>query len=242
MLEPLLLRLDRPNHKEAIVFDIDSTLLNNRRRNLEIFRDFGRREKIEKLIALKEEMIQNWLIPVTLKNAGFSKLESIQLFPKLNEFWRKAFFSPDYCHFDEPIEGASEFLSLVSKRGFNVIYCTGRHLEMAEATRKSLNSFGFPTEGEKIRWYFKPQQAMHDFEYKEAACKEIVSRFPIAAVFENEPKNLQMMGEVFSSAIPVLLDTDCFHPTFPLTLPNLFVMENFKVLTDRDCHRKVSAP
>ncbi|MBI4042246.1 MAG: HAD family hydrolase [Deltaproteobacteria bacterium] len=219
---------------KGIVFDIDSTLLWNTRRHLAIFREFGQRVGIPELTSLQPLQVEDWVLHNTMRNAGLAEEDVEKLMPRFLPFWQERFFSPHFCQYDEPIVGAVQFVRWVKECGVEVIYCSGRHLEIVEATCRSLASFGFPTEPPAVSWFLKPKFEMLDLDFKLSAAAEISSRWNVIAAFENEPEHLDRMSFYLPEAVHVLLSTNCRDPHYPVkNLQKFLKVENYaKILAE----------
>src|SRR5262245_29399183 len=106
------------------VFDLDSTLLDNKPRQARILREFGAAHGIPALAAARTEHWVDWSIAHAMANAGLPADEVARWADAAKQFWRERFFTSEYCRDDEPIAGAKEYLSAVAEAGAIIAYCT----------------------------------------------------------------------------------------------------------------------
>ena len=125
-------------------------------------------------------------------------------------FWAERFFGNEYLRYDRPYVGALDFVKAVYDAGIQVAYLTGRDEPgMFRGTRDKLLADGFPIEVPRTSLTMKPDSKIPDDEYKIAAAREIARQGSLIASFENEPKNLAALRDLFPEAMHVFLDTKC---------------------------------
>ena len=200
----------------SVVFDLDSTLLDNRPRQAAIVREFGesiRESAFEKVYA---SHLEGWDLRVAARNAGIEPALVDRRFAELRAFWKQRFFTSAYCRFDVVVPGAPEYVADIASRG-RVIYLTGRPPEMRTGTEQSLRALGFPVPGEgDTVLLLKPSSEMHDDVWKEQAVERAASLGPVIAAFDNEPTHINGYRLAWPGAICVRVATD--HSGRPVTL------------------------
>ena len=220
------IRSDRP----AAAFDLDSTLLMNKVRQARIVREYGEQAGDRRLASCPPEAITSWDLRDPARACGLSAQEAEAVYPALKEFWRKRFFTSEYCRDDTPVDGAREFLEAVLDAGGEILYITGRHAEMGRGTVESFERAGFPLpQGERVQLWLKPQLADDDDAWKEICHRRLLAMRGIACAFDNEPTHVNAYKLSFPDAVVVHLDTD--HSRRPVevldSIPSIhdFVME-----------------
>jgi hypothetical protein len=146
VLERVLARV-RALPGAVVVFDLDSTLLDNKPRQARILREFGAARGIPALAAARSEHWVDWSIQHAMANAGLGSDEIARLAEDAKQFWRDRFFTSEYCRDDEPIAGAHEYLDAVVEAGGFIAYCTGRHEQMRAGTVENFTRLGYPVPG-----------------------------------------------------------------------------------------------
>jgi predicted secreted acid phosphatase len=195
------------------VFDLDSTVLDNRPRQARILREFGLARNIAALKSARPEHWQGWSIERAMTNAGVAAAEAAALADEAKQFWRERFFTSEYCCDDDAILGASEYLREVVAAGARIAYCTGRHEAMRKGTLESFARLGFPTPDAResqtrVQLLMKPLLEFSDDAWKESAYEMLRTLGSVEAVFDNEPTHLNGYRAAFADAIIVHLMTD----------------------------------
>ncbi len=223
----LAMVLDRLRSKGGLcLFDLDSTLLDNRPRQALILREFGEQFGEPGLAQVEPRHFEGWSLVVAMRNAGLPEARALALEPEARAFWHDRFFTSDYCRHDVPIQGAVEFVHSVAEAA-TVVYLTGRHSEMGPGTVDCLSSSGFPIPtDERVRLLLKPEQSLHDDLWKEQACAVVRALGPVSAAFDNEPAHINRYRERFPEALCVHLDTDHSGRPIPLA-PGIPSVPNF---------------
>lgn len=210
------------------VFDLDSTLFDNRPRQVRILREFGEVHGIPELAASHlEHWTSSWLLLDAMVAAGLEKEKAESLLPAFREFWEPRFFHSDYCVEDAPIPGAVDFVGKVHARGARIIYCTGRHEAMREGTLRSLRENGFPVPGsQRAALWMKAGSHVVDDEFKRDIRAALSAEGEIFALFDNEPAHINGYREGFPEAHVVHLATD--HSGRPVkVLPTIPAIPDF---------------
>lgn len=215
VLERVLARL-RAHAGAVAVFDLDSTLLDNRPRQARILREFGVARGIAALAQARPEHWQDWSIQRAMANAGLPADEVARLAEDAKQFWRERFFTSEYCRDDEPIAGAREYLAAVVATGALVAYCTGRHEPMRAGTVDNFARLGYPLPGARVQLLMKPVFELSDDDWKVEAYARLRALGAVVAVFDNEPTHVNGYRAAFPDATVVHLATD--HSGRPVPL------------------------
>jgi predicted secreted acid phosphatase len=201
-------RARKANGGGVVVFDLDSTLLDNRPRQARILREFGVQTGLKPLAATKPEDWQDWDIRRAMRNAGLSLSDTDRVAEQAKQFWRDRFFTSEYCADDEAIAGAVAFVNAVVAAGAQVAYCTGRHEDMRTGSVACFRRLGFPVPGARVQLLMKPTFAMSDDDWKETAYTRLREMGTVLAVFDNEPTHVNGYRRAFPEAFAVHLATD----------------------------------
>lgn len=214
---------ERQGEGGIAVFDLDSTLFDNRPRQVRILREFGEAQGIPELAASSlEHWTSAWLLLEAMVSAGLAPARAEALFPAFRDFWQPRFFHSDYCVEDTPLPGAVDFVKEVHARGARIIYCTGRQEAMREGTEQSLRAHGFPAPGEaRAALWMKAGDHVVDDDYKRDVRAGLAAEGRVIALFDNEPTHINGYFEGFPDAHVVHLATDHsgrpveVHPEIP---------------------------
>jgi len=209
ILPQVLQRARALGDRGAVLFDLDSTLLDNRPRQARILREFAAQRAIEPLLSCVPEHFDGWSLKVPMRVCGLPDPEVDTLEPQAKSFWRERFFTSEYCVDDVAMAGATEYVEQVMQTGARLIYCTGRHPAMRRGTIECFVREGFPIPDEsRVTLLMKPQFEMHDDEWKLIARDEIAAIGELVAAFDNEPTHINTYREQFPQALCVHLLTD----------------------------------
>ncbi|MFO0581461.1 MAG: hypothetical protein U0229_04235 [Anaeromyxobacter sp.] len=192
----------------VVVFDLDSTLLDNRPRQARIVRDYASLAGVPALLDARPEHWQGWDLAVALSNAGLGPAGLEAHLGPARAFWRERFFTSAYCRLDAPIPGAPAFVAALARARAHVAYVTGRHRGMREGTVDCLARHGFPLPGDRVELLMKPDPELGDDAWKDAACAEVERLGEVVAAFDNEPAHVNLYARAFPDALAVHLDTD----------------------------------
>lgn len=119
ILHKILVQSQKPlasGLKRLAVFDLDSTLFDVSPRLQKVLDDFAKDPLHQNLFpetlpffrSVKAELT-DWGVDHALKRAGLDK-PSLQFQKALGQYWRRAFFSNEYLHYDIPFPGAVDFV------------------------------------------------------------------------------------------------------------------------------------
>lgn len=193
----------------VVTFDLDSTLFDNRPRQLAILSAFAQAHGLGGVDALTIEDVDGWRVAelVPRLSGGSPDLAS-----SFKPFWRDRFFTSEFCRHDVALPGASEFVREVERAGAQIVYLTGRHEDMRQGTADSLKEGGFPV-GTIL---MKPTFEMTDTQWKEIAVARLRETGPVVASFDNEPTHVNRLKSAFPDAVVVWLRTDHSPETEPV--------------------------
>jgi hypothetical protein len=201
----------------VVVFDLDSTVLDNRPRQARILREFGAARGHQRLLEAAPEHWTDWSITHAMGNVGLSTEDIERLGEDAKLFWRERFFTSEYCRDDEPISGARDYLHAVLAAGGIVAYCTGRHEAMRAGTVDNFARLGYPLpDSARVFLLMKPVFELGDDDWKTEAYAHLRAIGPVVAAFDNEPTHVNGYRGGFPDAIAVHLDTD--HSGRPVAL------------------------
>jgi hypothetical protein len=207
VLERALTRV-RAARDAVVVFDLDSTLLDNKPRQARILREFGAARGIPALASTRSEHWVDWSIQRAMANAGLGADEIARHAEDAKQFWRDRFFTSEYCRDDDPIAGAHDYLAAVVDAGGFIAYCTGRHEQMRAGTIESFVRLGYPVPGVRVELLMKPRFELGDDDWKIEAYARLRQLGSVVAVFDNEPTHVNGYRAGFPDALAVHLATD----------------------------------
>jgi hypothetical protein len=199
------------------VFDLDSTLLDNRPRQARILQEYGRAAELAPLLSARPEHLQGWDLDVALRNAGLPDPAVRAHRAALRRFWEERFFTSAYCRLDVPIAGAPSFVRAVRSAGARIAYVTGRPADMEDGTLEVLERFGFPLpDGESVWLLMKPGEALHDDTWKVIARDGVDAIGPVVLALDNEPAHVNAYARAWRRALAIHVDTD--HSARPIAV------------------------
>lgn len=213
----LLKDLVKQCQQRIMVFDLDSTLLDNRARNVKIMQEFGEAHNEPKLLEAKPAHWTDWSARNAMMAIGLSASDADKLVDAYTSFWQARFFTSDYCQYDTEIAHAVSFVNDVQQNGGIIRYLTGRPEAMRKGTISSLGSLGFPVPGsDDVALIMKPDLSFEDDEYKKNALAQFDMQSGILAAFDNEPAHINAYRTTFPDATCIHLYTD--HSMSPARL------------------------
>jgi hypothetical protein len=210
-LEHVLSLAQKSGPQGLLVFDLDSTVFDNRPRQARIVREFGQKKGLAALTACQPwHFTSGWDLRGAATSCGFSKAEADALYPELKAFWQERFFTSEYCADDIEIVGAPRYLHALDGVKARVIYVTGRHEGMRAGTEACLERcrMPIPTAAGHVRLLMKPRLPDDDDAFKRQAHAELRAMGTVLAAFDNEPIHINDYAKVFPEAVPVHLATD----------------------------------
>jgi beta-phosphoglucomutase-like phosphatase (HAD superfamily) len=191
------------------VFDLDSTLLDNRPRQARIVQDFGRAANLPVLLGARPEHWRGWDLEAALLAVGLKPREVRRHASEFRRFWAERFFTSAYCALDVPVPGAPEFVRAVAEAGARVAYVTGRPVWMEDGTLEVLRRFGFVLPDRVgAHLFMKPGDALSDDAWKRVAREAVDGLGRVVLAFDNEPAHVNAYARAWPAALAVHLDTD----------------------------------
>ena len=208
-LERVLAEARRTGPKGVLVFDLDSTVFDNRPRQARIVREYGAAKGLASLMSCQPfHFTSGWDLKAAAIGAGMSSAEAESHYAELKKFWVERFFTSEYCRDDIEIVGAPRYLVACTLTQAQVVYCTGRHEAMREGTIAALAKCGMPLPGGSVKLLMKPKLRDDDDSYKRVAHALIGELGSVIAAFDNEPTHINDYASQFPHAILVHLATD----------------------------------
>ena len=189
----------------AVIFDIDSTIMNTEPRNQRILAE----------LASEHPEFRDYLKPLALHGIGWNIARALEreglsdptLLSYSLDFWKARFFHNDYVISDEPYPEAIDCVKELEDEGFHILLVTGRDEPgMGIGTRAHFAEFGLE-ERETLRFFLKPDFAMSDVDFKGAFCTDAAQHYSITATMENEPKNANLFNRTFPDALHIFIET-----------------------------------
>ncbi len=209
VLREALDRLTAGANGALCVFDLDSTLLNNRPRQALIMREFAANHDVPELRDAKAEHWTGWAYKPAMLNAGMTPERADEIGPAFKAYWEDHFFTSEMCKHDTPIAGAPAYTNAVLAAGARVLYVTGRHEGMRAGTVESFDAGGFPLpDGDRVQLFMKPTLEETDDAYKARTHEELRALGTVTAAFDNEPTHINDYRTSFDGAYLVHMATD----------------------------------
>jgi hypothetical protein len=213
----------KAGHEAVAVFDIDGTILNPAARTRDIFSrglEGPGAVVTPEQPALAEQirslpLAQHAYAPEsTLARAGIVDTAFVRA---LKTRWVQDFFSNRFLLDDEPIPGAVRYIDSLYAAGCTVVYFTGRDSpRMLGGTAEALQERGFPVCIPRAPLVMKHDPKQNDFAYKQGALDAIAALGEVVAVFENEPRNIDLLHDRFPKALAFFLDQPHASDTPPV--------------------------
>lgn len=224
VLREVQARVSRHRHEKPVVLlDLDSTLYEVGPRTHQILREWASALSDPGLSGLQKTFHElhpsrvGYSLRDTFHSAGLD-LERADIkaaWDSAKDFWNSRFFTSRYLDYDHAYPGAPEFVQELYRLGAELIYLTGRdEPNMGAGTRERLKRDGFPWEVERTHLLMKAAPELDDLAHKTEAAHYVRKHGKLIASFENEPKNLAALWELFPDAMHVFMDTVFSdHPT-----------------------------
>ncbi len=194
-----------------VVFDLDDTLIDCRHRKYEVFQSLTKEADIKEHFPTEAHRLSH--LPVenivyrVQHNMDKAGITSPDFRRRAEEYWARHYFTHAYVAHDVSFPGAVDFVRAVHQGGASIIYLSGRDIPgMGKGTRQSLTHLGFPLD-DQAQLILKPNPLMPDLTFKQLAIPMIRRQGDVIAIFENETRNLNALGEEFPQSLLVLLDT-----------------------------------
>ena len=143
--------------------------------------------------------------------------------------WAKRFFSDEYQKFDMPLLGAKPYVCQVHAAGATVIYLTGRDVgRMLVGTTECLRLYGFPVGVVGTMMIVKKETAQDDEVFKKDVSAYLQRLGEVAAVFENEPANSNILHSRFPQAASFFVLTQ-HRPDAPALHSGIHRIRDFRL-------------
>jgi hypothetical protein len=227
VLKRLLVDARAAGPQTLMVFDLDSTVFDNRPRQARIVREFGEARGVAALTrCAPEHWSSGWDMKAAFLACGLSQEEADALFKDAKTWWTERFFTSAYCVDDVEVAGAPKYLGGVLEAGATLVYLTGRHEEMRAGTVQCLAKCKMPVPDDRVKLVMKPTLRESDDSFKRVAHDDIERRGKVFAAFDNEPTHANDYATRFPAATVVHLATD--HSGRPVELlPRVISVPNF---------------
>lgn len=215
----------------VLVFDLDGTLLDNRPRVVRIFHELAEhwRKRHPAIADRLARCVTEDIVYGLQENLKLQGVEDPALLDEGFAYWKERFFIDDYMQYDVAVPGARDFVSSCYAAGATVVYLTGRDLpNMALGTFGSLRDHGFPIGVVGTSLVTKPAFDIPDTVFKHDVAPSLSRHGRVAAVFDNEPANCNLLLEHHPHAHCVFLDTH-HAPNPPPLDPRAQVIESFEI-------------
>lgn len=213
--------------KGLMVFDLDSTVFDNRPRQSRIVREYGAAAGVAELTRCQpSHWVSGWDLEAAMVACGLTAEAARGHFKPAKAFWGARFFTSAYCVDDVPEPGAVEYLRRTLETGAQLVYVTGRHEAMREGSVACMARHGMPTPGGTVKLLMKPTAAESDDQYKRETHAALQGMGAVVAAFDNEPTHVNDYALTFPSATAIHLATD--HSGRPVELhPRVISVPDF---------------
>lgn len=212
------------------VFDLDSTLFDVVPRIQKVIESFAELpatkrdfpEAIELLRSARPER-GDWGLKNAVLRVGLGS-HSHEFHMRLKEHWLNHFFSNEFLHFDEPYEGAQQFVEALHHTGTQITYLTGRDVHrMGTGTVEVLKKWKFPIHTANSELVLKPMKGIDDAFFKtDWFLRSPLENYDQIWFFENEPMNIAPLREKLPHIQVIFFDsTHSGKAPTPLDLPTI---------------------
>jgi hypothetical protein len=228
-LDAVLARANEVQARGVAVFDLDSTVFDNRPRQARIVREYGAAHGLNGLLRCQAwHFSTGWDLKPAALACGLTEDEYVAHQKPLKSYWSQRFFTPDYCADDVEIVGAPRYLNALAQTGVQLVYLTGRQEDMRPGSVACLRRCGMPVPAAHgpVRLLMKPSLHESDDAYKRVAHAQLHELGTVIAAFDNEPTHVNDYAKNFPEAIAVHLATD--HSGRPVTIdPRVISIPHF---------------
>ncbi len=195
--------------KGLVVFDLDSTVFDNRPRQARILREFGQQHCVAALHGCQpHHFVSGWDLVGAMVACGVPPTDAAALARDVKRFWGARFFTSRYCEDDIEVVGAPRYLAQCVATGAQVAYVTGRYEEMRPGTLKCLAKCALPLPGGPVSLIMKPALRDSDDDFKRETHGRLEQLGTVLAAFDNEPIHANDYARRFPKATVVHLATD----------------------------------
>ncbi|MBS1150166.1 MAG: hypothetical protein H6Q89_1864 [Myxococcaceae bacterium] len=216
-LNGVLERARAAGEKGLLVFDLDSTVFDNRPRQSRILREYGAARGLKVLEGCQpSHWNSGWDLKAAMLSCGLSAELADQHYSDAKSYWGARFFTSEYCVDDIEVPGAPQYLQAAHDTGAQVVYVTGRHEEMRVGSVKCMEKCRMPLPGNRVCLVMKPTLRESDDAYKVQAHAQLAKMGTVIAAFDNEPTHANDYAKKFVDATVIHLATD--HSGRPVEL------------------------
>lgn len=225
--QKLIQKTLKSGHTPVAIFDLDETLIDTQTRKVLGLRDAARELKgdgadgargavLSYRLASLYEQSNRYDLEQMLKTAGIAT--DSPFFKPLIVATMTTYNSGEYIDFDRQVPCAVSFVRKIMRpvRGQGVfpVFLTGRNeANLGAATLQSLKTLGFIRNGDAFLLKLKGDSKEHDAEFKERVAlgllpelkKKGINQAEVVLVAENEPKNLNLLSNVFPKAVRIFI-------------------------------------
>ncbi len=201
----------------VLVFDLDSTVFDNRPRQARIMREYGAQAALNPLTDCQPHHFNaGWDLRAAMVACGLTREDAEQHYKPAKKFWGERFFTSRYCEDDVAEPGASEYLHACVATGAQLVYVTGRYEGMRKGTERCMEKCGMPMLGGRVQLLMKPRLFEEDDDFKRVTHARLAELGRVIAAFDNEPTHANDYAARFPEATIIHLATD--HSGRPVTL------------------------
>lgn len=202
--------LDRVRDRGGtVVFDLDSTLLDNKVRQARIMAEYGQAHGIPALAGTRAEHWDSWDYRAAMRRAGLPEGQIDDHAEAYRQWWRERFFTSEYCRLDEAVPGAVAYVQALRAAGARVVYVTGRQQSMRAGSEASFERLGLPVpDGGDVQLWMKPSIDEDDDDFKARVHADLHALGAPVAFFDNEPTHVNGYRQSFPDALVIHLATD----------------------------------
>jgi hypothetical protein len=195
----------------VVVFGLDGTLYDSRPRTLHILMEYAEvvraeyPDVAEALDRLGAESIHP-LLSDTLRECGLAHADLVR---DVTNFWRERFYSDEYVAYDEPAEGAADYVSSCHEAGATVVYLACRDIPaMLLGTVAALRDHSFPLAVPGVELVAKPDATMSDEAFLRSSIPTLSRCGPVVGFFDSFPTSCNIARREFPEAHVALVETD----------------------------------
>ena len=216
----------------VVVFDLDSTLYDDRLRTLRILHGFAYENATTRpdfLAAASKIGIADMPYRVldAVRQMGF---DDPALLSEVLAYWRSRFFTSEYVPYDLPTPGAAQYMQLVIDSGALAVCLTGRAAKpMLAGTIATMQRDGLPVGSLGCRLILKPETTDTDDVFKAKVIDRLKGSASIVAAFDNEPGICNTIQLACPDALVFHMATT-WSPGAPALLPDVHVIADFVAL------------
>lgn len=216
----------------VVVFDLDSTLYDDRLRTLRILHQFAYKHatmRPEFLAAARKIGVADMPYRVldAVRQMGF---DDPALLAEVLDDWRSRFFTSEYVPYDLPTPGAGQFMQVVIDAGALAVCLTGRAAKpMLAGTIATMQRDGLPVGSIGCRLILKPETTDTDEVFKGKVIDRLKGSATIVAAFDNEPGICNAIQLACPEALVFHMATTWTTDAPPL-LPEVRVIADFAAL------------